>query len=182
MARAIHPDTAAALERDNVATIVLVGLDWPGGASYVHSGIGDLHYDGNTWIGVGDLGSISGIEEPGDLEAGLVRLILNGVDPAQIHRALSANYQGREAQILLALVEDSGAMIGEPVLLYRGQMDQLIGTLGATGQLTLSLGDALAYWESGADDLWTHESQQNHYPGDRGFEFLPGLQDQEIVW
>ena len=182
MARAIHSDTAMALERDNLSAIVMVRLDWPGGASYAHSGIGNLIYQGNTWIGVGDWGSIGGIEEPGDLEAGLVRLVLNGVDQVNIQRSLSADYQGREAQILLALLEPTGAIIGEPVSMYRGQMDQLVGTLGATGKLTLSLGDALAYWETGTNDLWTHESQQNHHAGDRGLEFLPGLQDKEIVW
>jgi hypothetical protein len=48
--------------------------------------------------------------------------------------------------------------------------------------IVLSLENRLIALDRSKERRYTHEDQQLSFPGDKGFEFVPDLQDKEIIW
>ena len=90
---------AAALTADNVIPVMLVELDFLSGFVRVHSAVGNITFEGNTYVGTGQLGTISTIEESTELQAYGLRLQLTGIPNTLISTALTEHYQGRAARI-----------------------------------------------------------------------------------
>jgi len=183
MSRTVHPDVLAELDQSSVSQIIMVDLDFPAGMVYAHSAVGDIVFNGNTYLGVGDLGGISEIEESGELQAWGVQLELNGLNPALVSIALQEHIQGRAALLRVAFLNpDTLQIIGEPIGPWTGRMDTLDGQIGEKNTLTLSIENRLADWERPRTVRYTNAEQQAQYPGDLGFEFVSEMPNKELVW
>ena len=51
-----------------------------------------------------------------------------------------------------------------------------------TASITLNVENRLIVFDRPKERRFTHEDQQNRFAGDLGFEFVPDLQDKEIIW
>lgn len=147
------------------------------------SGVGDLSWNGHTWTGSGELLGLSSIEEAADIRAVGFTITLSGMSAGLISNALSNARQGKAGTLWLALFDASGAVIADPYQLQSGRLDF---TLVEDAADTCTIG---AQYESRMVDLekprerrYTNEDQQLDYPADRGFEYMPSLQDMQIVW
>ena len=112
----------------------------PSSYIYLWNGIGDLSHDSKTYIGAGDLLSISTIQESVELQANSVTLQLAGVGDPLLSKAKTENYQGREVNIKLGGFDASNSIIADPVIVFSGFMDTMtitddgqIGTISLTG-------------------------------------------------
>ena len=66
MSRGFPADVATALAQQHVAIVSFAKLEFPSGTVYVHNSLGTYTWDEGRckdWLGVGDLGSISQVEE-----------------------------------------------------------------------------------------------------------------------
>ena len=79
MSRNIDSTLAAGLANANIQPIILAALTFASGVVYVWSGVGDLVWGGNTYQGVGALGSISAISEGSSVQADGMTLTLSGI-------------------------------------------------------------------------------------------------------
>jgi hypothetical protein len=73
--------------------------------------------------------------------------------------------------------------VADPQLVFRGLMDFMTVELGAnSGAIVVQCEGELARWQRHSGSLYTHESQQTYYTGDRGFDQIPYLQNRRIDW
>ncbi len=147
------------------------------------SGLGAITALGEEYVGAGTLLGISTIDETGDVVASGTSLSLSGVPSELVSAALDEVRQGLPGRIYLGLMNEVGALVDDPVLLFAGRIDvPEIADDEQTCTITISYESRLIDLTRAREWRYTDESQKALYPGDRGFEYVTGIQDKEIVW
>lgn len=182
MSRPLPDDFAEEAEKVIFRPAFFVFLDWPGGEVRAWTGYGDFSWDGETWKGVGELGSISPIVESSDGRANGLTLTLNGIPSDALAEAMSNDAQGRTAKVWLAPMLEDCTLACEPLLLKNAKIDTCpIRDDGETGSITVQIESELIDNRVNVRRR-THEDQQIVSPGDRYYEYTAGLQDKTISW
>ncbi len=183
MARGLTAGIQTEVAKRTVTIAIFAEIEFISGTTRVWSGVGDKLLGGNTFIGVGDLGAISGIEETDDVKAASVELTLSGIPSAILSLALGDSRQGKTATIWLAFLDSSLAIIADEVILFRGRTD--IPTImegGETSSMSMRVENHLLDLKRASNHRYTQEEQHETYPADDFFEFVPSLQDKVIRW
>ena len=116
------------------------------------TGYGNKTIDSNTYIGSGNLLSISGLEEVSDLSSKGATVSLNGLDSSIVALALTANYQGRLARIYWGINTNQ-------LEAFSGFMDQMtITDTGDTSSISVTLESRLIVLERASTRRYTSES------------------------
>ena len=186
MARNLHSDFLAAVQQDEIQPAMLVKVNTSGGDVLIWTGISDLVYNAETYIGVGTLGGVSAQSERTDLSATGVTLSLSGIPSDLVSTALGQVQQGRLCQVWLALLSTStGALVNNPYELFAGFSDVTILTEQAdTATITIQAENRLVDLERARIRRYTDEDQKSDAANsaDKGFEFVPGLQDKVLTF
>lgn len=182
MARSLTSGMITELTGVLLRPIILVEIEFTSGFVRVWTGIGDLTWDSKTWTGVGDLGRISAVQESGDLSAAGMTVTLSGIPQAMVDRVLSETRQGKPFNVWLGMLDSSDAVIADPYLIFGGLTDisfidegAKTATVGVTGENKLLDRLRIIVW------FYTSESQTFHFPGDKGFDFVPSSQER-LQW
>lgn len=188
MSRSIGAAVQAALEAAHVPLLVFVELDFSGGFVRVTNAPYAFEWNGYTWTGLGRLGGIEAVQEGASLEARGVALKLSGVplsgegDAENISIALNEHYQGRDARVWLAALDEQFRIIGDQKLVFLGRMDNMQIEAGRTATITLQAESRLADLERPRVRRYNNEDQQLAYPGDRGLEFAEQMVEKALLW
>lgn len=184
MARSLHNDFDTAVQTDEVHPILLAKINTSGGDVRVWTGIGDLTYDSETYVGTGTIGGVTELQEKTDLSANGLGFTLSGVPSDMISTALSEVEQGRVCTLWLALLNTSTeALINNPYELFSGFTDvTVISESGDTSSIVINAENRMISLERTKVRRYTDEDQQSEHSGDQGFEFVPGLQDKVVVF
>lgn len=183
MTRDISSDLRTAIHETAIYPVYLIELMYDDAPLRVHSGIGTLMFNGNPYLGVGQFGSIASMAEASDQATTFIDLTLSGIESGDIAIQLSEHYQGRIGTVWLGLKNiDTGALI-TPTIIFRGLMDNAkISLDGKTGSITVRLNSPLVTWDSPNLQRYTQVDQQEKYPDDKGFEYVPFLRGQTLAW
>ena len=171
------------------------------------TGLGDLVYQDDTYLGTGQFLSVSNIEETADISAVGASLSLSGIPSDLISLALTEPYQGRVCKIFFGVInlnkvyllqEDGSYILAEdaaPIeisetsektdltLLFSGYIDNMTIEEGAQqSTITLSLESRMIDLERTRTFRYTDQNQKSRYTSDRGFEFVEDLQDKRFTW
>jgi hypothetical protein len=96
---------------------------------------------------------------------------------------VSEPIQGQRAQLWLGFLDENFALITDPVLIFDGRMDTLeITDGGPTAVISLAVENRLRDLERPRLRRYTDADQQSRYPGDRGLEYVPSVQNLDIPW
>ena len=183
MSRGLDSSFKTAAAAGNVRPALIAYFDFSGGAVRVWSGYGDLVWDSQTWSGIGDFGQVSPVQESGAVRANKLQFRLNGVPQDMVGRILLEGYRGRACKLWLALFNDAGAMVSSPALLFAGRMDQCVGEdKGSESAIFVNAENRLVELQRPRERRRNDQDQQNIFPGDRGLEYVAGLQDKELTW
>lgn len=183
MPRAGSATTLAAFADARVVFYALVELDYAGDPVRVTSLPYAVTYEGNTYVGVGGLGSIGEIAEGSEIRSYGVSLRMSGIPLAYAKQVIAQDGQGRAGRIWLGVLDpDSHAASGQPVLVYQGRIDVTDIELGSAIAVTVTLESRLIDWERARHYLYTDADQQAAFPGDTFLEFVAGVADMEITW
>lgn len=184
MARNLHSDFNTAVQADEIHPIMLAKVNTSGGDVLVWTGIGDLSYDGDTYIGTGTFAGVSQVSERTDLSASGITFSLSGIPSALISTALGQVQHGRSCQLWMALLNlSTGALISDPYELFAGFSDVTTITEQAdTSTISIQAENRLVDLERPRIRRYTDEDQKSDTANasDVGFEFVPGLQDKTI--
>ncbi len=163
--------------------ILLAKFIFDSGDLNLWSGIGDITFAGDVYTGTGDLGGVSSVEETEQTKAAGVVFSISGIKSSFISTALGEDYQGRTAKLWLGAVDDAGALIADPELIFVGRMDVMtIDEGGETATLKISVENVLIALESTSERRYTPEDQKLDFPNDTGFDQVAALQDVTITW
>lgn len=99
MTRDLTTLVSDSLDKPVVSAFFAVDIDFDAQPLYVWNGVGDFVIDGKTYLGAGQLLSISTVEETTEMEAKGASLTLSGIPSQFLAAALTQPYQGRECRI-----------------------------------------------------------------------------------
>lgn len=183
MSRDLTSAASAALTASNVKLALLFQADFDSGTTRAWTGLGDLSWNSQTWYGTGNYLTIGGIEETNEIKATGTTVTLSGIPSELVSIALSEDYQGRAMTIWLALFDSSNAIISDPIQVLSGRMDIMeIQEGGETATISVSVENRLIDLERPRVRRYTNEDQKIDYPNDKGFEFVPSIQEKQIIW
>lgn len=183
MARALTSAMQAAIAASVVRPVLLIEQAFRSGTAYIWTGIGPLSWNSQTWLGVGDLLSVSELEENADISAKGITISLKGVQSADITKALTEMARNKPGKIRMALIDANGAVISSPKVMFSGKLDTCTVEDGAdTCTITIALESELIDLERPREVRLTDQEQQKRYPGDRGLENVAALQDASVPW
>lgn len=180
-------DVTAGLNTEFGATelrpIFLVKIVWDSGTSYLWSGYGDLSWNGDTWSGVGHLGTFSVVSETQEVRAEGMNFTLSGIPSALISQVLADGRQGNEVSLWIGALDSSGSVVTDPYQLFKGLMDVPgIEEGGDTSIITLSAENRLIELERAREVRYTDQYQKSRFSGDKGLEYIASLQNKSVNW
>lgn len=180
--RTMQETAAAALQNDNVPYMVLVELDFVEGiVRFTNAGYA-FDWNGHTWIGAGNLGTISAIEEGQELQMYGCTLTLTGIASNYIAECFGVGYSGRAATIYLAPLDSNYNILSDPVIIFKGKMDTMPIQLGDQAAIQVTIESKLIDWERPRVRRYNNEDQQAEFPNDKGFEFVPQMVEKTLLW
>ena len=170
------------LKTQGAKPVVLVELQFDSGISRLWSGVGNLVWNGDTFLGAGGLGSIDLAQETVEQKALGIRLTLSGIPPSEISLALGEDVIGRIATVWLAFFDASDLLIADPIVVFAGRMDTMDVALADTATVTVTAESRLIDWDRPRERRYTDADQQEKFPGDQGLAFVSQSVEKEIVW
>lgn len=183
MSRTLSTAMQSMATAEVVRPIYLVDMEFTSGSIYLWSGLGDLTFNSNTYIGAGDLLSIGSLQENTELTATGAKITLGGIKQSLLSLARDEPYQGRPIKIRLGGFDENGDLIASPVIVFSGFMDVMtISDSGETSTITVSAENKLIAFQKTAVRRYTAEDQKIDHPTDKGFEFVAKIQEKEIIW
>lgn len=181
--RGMTPEMEAALIARDVRPALFFEGTFASGTIRLWTGIGDMVWNAQTWTGAGALIGFSGVEEGGDIVARGVTVSLSGVPTAMVSAAIADAQQGLPGRAWVALHAADGTIVADPLQIFTGRLDVPTITDGAdTCTVTISYESRLIDLNRPRELRYTHEVQQQLYPGDMGFEYVTSIQDRELQW
>jgi hypothetical protein len=149
---------------------------------YFWSGNTSISWNGQTWLGLGDLLSISVQEDGTTVEARGISLTISGFNPTLLTDCLSDYKLGEPVNVYLG-VFSSGYLISSPICAWSGRTDQpTIDFDGTKASITIACENRLVDLNRAVDRRWTHDDQQRDNPGDLAFFFVDQLVERNLFW
>ena len=188
----LFPETIKAhLGGRTVRASFLVLFDFTTQPMRVWTGSGKITAGGHDWYGLGQLGSISCLEQAVNVLALEFIFILSGINSEIVSLARDEwADEGRDRLVKVLLQfhneEDDRPLelFDEPYAIWAGRMQaprfELQGP--TTRKITVSAESLFALRSRPAFSQYTDADQKSHFPGDRGFEFVPGLVNKIVTW
>lgn len=179
MARTLTASVSAASTATEVSPFLAVDLDFDSGSLYLWSGYGDLVIGAKTYLGAGNLLSVSTIEETSELEARGATISLSGIPSEYLAVALAEPFQGRPCRIYFGVTSNPS----QYVEIFSGEIDQMPIEEGPeTSVISLNVENIMVKFERPVVLRLTKEDQESRFPNDKGLNYVASLQDKEIFW
>jgi len=131
VARGLSAGLEGAVTASTLYPIILIEANLDSGDILMWSGVGDLVYDGKTYLGAGQVLSIGEVVETQSVEARGASFTLSGVPSSLVSLALAENYQNRPVKMYLAALDADGVMLGTPYPIFSGKADVMEVAAGA---------------------------------------------------
>lgn len=169
-------------DKDAVCLFVAVSFALQSGTVRFWSGFGDLSFGGNSYTGTGELGKITAHTEQVTLIADKKTYQLTGVDPTLVLESDFDSSFGRSVTEYMGFLSQAGALIATPEINWEGRIDSCKRVDGSApvievaAEFRLTLIDQVDGWR------YTHEHQQQFFPGDTGLQYVGALETTELLW
>lgn len=162
---------------------IFVQFQFSDGNLNLWSGYNDIVWNNQIFVGSGSVLAVDRIEETQEFRATSVSFSLNGIDSNLIAAALTASYQGRPAIMWFAVLNDNRSIVASPYQLFKGRMDIIsFSDNGETADFNIKCESNIIDIRKARERRYTPEDQKIDYPDDMGLDFIPKIQDIEIVW
>jgi hypothetical protein len=190
MARDLESAFITELAKDEIAPIILAKINTAGGDVRAWTGVGDITFGGEVYLGGGEFVGVSELLESNDLSPKGIAVSLSGVPSDLLATALGQVEHGRVATIWLGLIESvedttttpstySLGLVDAPYEIYAGFTDVThVSEQGETSTISVNIENRLIALEIAKSRRYTDEIQKSDYPNDKGMEFVTGLQDK----
>lgn len=178
MSRTIPAGLLTALTGSSIEPYYAVEMLFDSGTIRLWTGHGNRTIESNTYLGAGNVMSISGLEEASDLSARNATLVFSGIPTSFLSLALQEPYQRRKVRVLFG--ERS---VSDTIVVFSGQANTMrIQDSGDTSTIELTVESRLIELERSRIRRYTHEDHISRNPGDTFFSYVADLQDRSIVW
>lgn len=185
MSRDMTSAMQSALAAPVVKPAIIVRLDFATGAVRVHSGVGNLSFNSETYTGLGALGAVADIVETIDGSSNTCDLQMVA-SSALIALALGeiGGARGRQGRVWFGSYDlSTGLLISDPIMRYSG----VIGTIshddnGETGKLVIGLVDETGDQERPRTRYYNMADQQRIDSTDTSMKGVVDLPNKQLNW
>ena len=177
---------AAQLAGQVVRCAILVHFDFTSNPMRIWSGFGDIEAGGHTWTGIGQLGSISGMEAAIGGIAPVTTFTLSGVDPVLLAETLNASdeVKGRDVTVFVQFFDEELTPLDSPYTIYAGTLDVMSLSMTGPSQASIEVTSETVFTRHGLP-MWgsLSDADQNRlHPGDRGLEMIAQVPFKTAIW
>lgn len=181
--RQIDTKTAVKLAEDHQNIVFAIKAEFDTDDILLHTSLGDLVIDGETYEGAGELLAISEIEDSNDLKSAGVTFSITGMDEQVLGYALTENYQNRPITLLMAFLSGGTDQVVASMVLYKGRMVQMNISDDPNGaSIVLQTENRLMDLRRPSNYRYTKESQASLYANDSSLNEVAKIQDMKINW
>lgn len=181
--RGIDIQTAAAMAAPNVRMALLAEIHFSSDIVYCWTGFGTFPYGGHDYLGLGNLATVSTIQEGSTVQADGITLTLDGIDPTLISEALGEIQQGLPCLLSMAFFDANQALIGTPVLCFAGRVDEPTIDEGTeTCTISIACENRMALLNQQNERRYSDQEQRRDYPNDCGFAYVNAIQNWASTW
>lgn len=185
MTRDIDPATSSVLESPNVPWVLLLELFFDNGTLYLNSGITNFEFESNIYLGIGAIGQISGVVEKAEGGDNRINCILSPIPSTDladlVDEVTNEDPVGRPFILRYVVLDDAGSIVGDPIVMSSGTIDEINLENGETAGLSMNLVNDAARLQQRTVFKYTNEHQQQLFTGDLGCATVDNLGD-EILW
>lgn len=171
MPRTVNASTITALASDSIRMCHLVQIDFDSViriTDYFHRVVKVA----DAFIPAGHLLAIGATQETQELRIGSLQISLSAVDKAYVSIFLNTDYLNRRVRIWKAVLDASGAIVGDAILTFDGQITGYnISENPDSSTISVSCSSHWADFERKAGRFTNNNSQQYFFPNDTGFRF-----------
>lgn len=172
MTRSLSANASNALAAEVVAWGALLELRFDSGTVYVWNGQGPLSYGGNTYLGTGQMGSVSGVAEDTQLSDTDIEVTLSHITKADmpdlVNELLDSEPVGRTFVLSLALFDANNSII-DVITLSSGWIDAVdYKDDESGGSVTVKLASEARLMDRTLFYRLDCEHQKYLFPGDTG--------------
>jgi hypothetical protein len=185
MPRTLDSNTAAQLTSNVVRPVFFVSIAFSNETIYAWTGAGNFvnPYDGQTYTGVGNFGSVSSLQEGSDVTAQGISLKLSGIPTNLLDDSLSNVQFGQLAKVQLGFLNISGALVGAPIPAFIGLVDQpAIDISTDTVTVSISVESRFADMQRAPGGRLTDQDQRSRYPADGSLRWVAYIQNMHLGW
>lgn len=186
MSRSIGTDFNSQLSSDLIRPFYAISVGFKDSTLRLWTGLGDLTFDSNIFIGSGNLLSISNINETADIRASGVKISLSGLDSSILSSSISQDSEGGLVKLyfgVLTTTNNETVVVDTPYQLFEGSLDTIqVSETGESATITVTVENKLIMLERPRNRRYTDQDQKNLFAGDKGLEFVDDLQDKELIW
>lgn len=183
MSRDLSPDMITEVTALQLRPCILFKAEFDSGDVMLWTGLGQITWNGDLYEGAGNLIGVNEVNEVIDVEAQGSTIVLSGIPSGFIEIALDEPYQGRPVTVYFGTIAPDGTLIADPIILYKGRIDVMqISEDGTSSTIAIACESRLIDLRRVKVRRYTTEDQKTTYPNDRGLEFVPALQEKEIIW
>lgn len=181
MARTLSAAVIAAIVGQVVRPAVFYEGVYSTGTLRLWNGISSITWNGQTWTGAGNMLGVSAVREGSEIRAVGFSVSLSGDASALLAANLGTARQGLAGRVWIGFFDASGALIADPFKAFDGRLDMPdIFDEGERCTIAVKYESRLVDLDRARDRRYTDEDQQAEYSGDKGFEFVPAIQDARI--
>jgi hypothetical protein len=179
--RMLSPAAMAALAGPVIPIAALVEMDLTEPLFLNSSGM-NLVLDGNTYLGLGDLGQIDAITET-SAELPQVKFTLSGVDPTMLSLALQEPVQGKAVRVKFAIFDPSSGALLDVRMRYAGFLDVMAISDGKdSATIAVTSESAMLDLLRPGGLLYSDADQQALNPSDLSMQYINDQVEQKLVW
>lgn len=160
----VDPLIIDAIEADVKRLIVLCYINWPTGAIRVHNRVGEKRWDNETWLGIGEMGQVSGIQ--GGSQIGSFNLTFNSPDISLLSEVNQDDAIGSEVKLYYGALDANRRISAAQLIAYRFVSD--ISTVpGKVHQAVIACGGARERFKNAKDyHRFSAAAWREKYPND----------------
>jgi hypothetical protein len=172
-----------------VRIIYYARLDFSSGVQRYHTLIGPrtaTHpiHGAEVYTGIGDFGGIEGeIIESVSSAPQAMRISLTGVKSAFNNTIITDDYYRRDFELMIGLLDATGALLADPEILFSGFMDKADLVLtDKAGRIVLVCESRATNLMRASDLRFTDEDLQAEFSGDLMGEYIYRMADLKLYW
>lgn len=181
--RTLTTDFRNALAAANSRPAILFQGEFDGLTLRLWNGIGNLSWSSQTWLGNGWFHGWSGGGQSDDIAINSVDVVLSGVPEQLIGQVLSGSKQGANGTLYLAMLDEPGAVIASPIIIFAGYLDVPTLDYNVDGPtLTISYETKLVDLDRPREFRYNNETQKFFYPNDTGFRYTGSASEWNGQW
>lgn len=176
--------TKARLQTDHKRA-VLYKLDFTPVAVYLSNTPFDVEYNGNTYLGNGQLLKVGKLTQTIDIRVSSANLTFDAIDPGLVSILRNNPQHGRAVAINLAILNDDYSIAGEPIAMQRLIIDGAPkiddDPLKGKATITQKISSEFANWSKKGGRRTTPASQHRFFPLDTGLDFAAAA-NSKVPW